>query len=189
MNRKVNFPAYFLLLFFSLFLNIQAFGQSGDSLSFPERWSGVWSGTLDIHTAQGIAQSLPMELHILPIDTSENYTWTLIYGENKEEGVRDYMLETLDAEKGLYRIDEKNSILLEAYLFGEVFVQCFDVNGSLLIVRMEKVGPDTIEWEILSGSLEPVSTTGGTTFKGEEIPEVHAYPFSVRQAATLERKK
>jgi hypothetical protein len=189
MNRKVNFPVYSLVLFLSLFLSAHVFAQSTDSLPFPERWSGEWSGMLDIHTTQGLAQSLPMELHILPIDTSDNYTWTLIYGENKEEGVRDYVLETIDAEKGLYRIDEKNSILLEAYLFGEVFVQWFDVGGSLLIVRMEKMGPNTIEWEILSGSMEPISTTGGTTFKGEEIPEVRTYPFVVRQAATLERKK
>ena len=182
----LNFQKTLLLFFvFSCTLNI---GFSQEEATFPEKWEGSWVGTLEIHNASGLVQSLPMELHILPIDTSENYTWSIVYGENKEEGLRAYELEVLDAAKGYYRIDEKNSILLEGYFLGDKFIQVFSVNGSLLYTSTEMLNPDVLLWEIIAGSMKPVSTTGGVEFEGEEIPEVQAYPMTVLQRARLYRQ-
>jgi hypothetical protein len=168
------------LLLFSVNL---IFGQN----NFPASWQGEWTGKLDIVTAAGKLQELPMELHILPIDSSENFTWTIIYGEDREAGKRSYELVTLDAAKGLYAIDEKNSIQMEAYLLGGKFYQWFEVSGSLITTATWLEGEELI-WELVSGSIKPVSTTGGQEVEGEEIPAVKTFPVKVMQVARLKRK-
>lgn len=157
-----------------------------DTLSFPDSWQGEWQGELEIFNATGKVQSLPMELHILPLEDA--WTWTIIYGEDKEAGKRAYELHEIDKSKGLYFIDEKNTIKLEAYLLGGKFYQRFEVMGSLLMTSTEKVSEDELRWEIISGKLEPVSTTGGQEFEGEEIPPVNAYGINVFQRAVLKKQ-
>ncbi len=168
------------ILFFSVNL---IFGQN----NFPAAWQGEWTGTLEIVTAAGKVQELQMELHILPIDSSENFTWTIIYGEDREAGTRPYELVTLDAAKGLYAIDEKNSIQMEAYLLGGKFYQWFEVSGSLIVTSTWLEGEELV-WELVSGSIEPVSTTGGQEMEGVEIPPVKTFPVRVAQVARLVRR-
>lgn len=166
-----------------LFPVIWVFGQN----NFPAAWQGEWTGKLEIVTAAGKVQELPMELHILPVDSSENFTWTIIYGEDREAGTRPYELVILDAAKGLYAIDEKNSIQMEAYLIGGKFYQWFEVQGSLITTATWLEGEELV-WELVSGSIEPVSTTGGQEMEGEEIPPVKTFPVKVLQVARLKRK-
>ncbi|MGI9158135.1 MAG: hypothetical protein ACR2K1_00130, partial [Saprospiraceae bacterium] len=71
----------FLCLFLSLPFSLAA-QSATDSLAFPASWVGDWSGTLEIYTAKGLAQSVPMTVVIHPIDSSTEgrYTFGLIYG-------------------------------------------------------------------------------------------------------------
>lgn len=170
-----------LLLFTWAF---DAAGQAG----FPADWQGHWQGRLEIFNASGKVQEIPMELHLLPMDTSANYTFTIIYGEDKEAGKRPYELVVLDAGKGRYLIDEKNTIKMEAYLVGGKLVQWFEVEGSLLYSSLELVGGEQLVWEILAGSSAPASSSGGTKVDGEDIPVVKAYPIGTLQKAVLRRQ-
>lgn len=160
---------------------------------FPAAWVGHWSGTLEIFTATGKVQQLPMELHIHPLDTMPiTYTYEIVYGEDKVTGARPYELVVVDAAKGLYLIDEKNSIKMEAYYLNGKLIQWFEVEGTLLYTTTELVNGE-LHWEIVSGSSLPVSTTGGTTtgsqkVGGEEIPPVKTYPVGAMQRAVLKRK-
>lgn len=176
------------LFFLFLLCNINVLCAQTDSLSFPETWKGEYTGELKIYTGSGLQQSIPMELHILPIDSSTNYTWTIIYGEDKEAGKRDYELMCLDKEKGLYKIDEKNSILIEAYLFGETLIQRFEVMGTLLEVKTEKINDNQLSWTITSGKKDKTGTTGDTVQEGEEIPPVNAFSLSNMQKALLTKE-
>ncbi|MEL6636356.1 MAG: hypothetical protein AAFW73_02950 [Bacteroidota bacterium] len=161
-----------------------------DSLAFPESWVGVWTGELTISGPQGPVQQLPMELHILPLDTVDRFSWTIIYGEDKEAGARKYQLQVIDRAKGLYAVDELNSIVLESYyrpnkLFSRYLV------GEIMILITNEVRGDTMTFEVIAGGSEPVSITGDTTLvvDGESIPEVRTYPIGATQKATLTRKK
>lgn len=161
-----------------------AFAQQSTA-AFPQAWEGSWSGTLDIYTEAGRAQQVPMELHILPRDSF--YTYTIIYGEDKEAGLRDYLLKTIDSAKGWYLVDEQNSISMDALLLGGKLYSRFEVMGSLLMSSLELMPDGRMQYEIISGNLTPLRSTGGEVFEGEDIPEVKAYPVKVRQIAYLQR--
>lgn len=173
----------FLIILILFYQNLQAQQQS-----FPKSWLGKWSGTLEIHNAKGLAQSVPMQLRILPTDSTNRYTFTIFYGEDTIAGKRDYELVALDESKGFYAVDEKNTIVMEAYLLGGKLYNRFEVMGNLLLATTELVNENLI-YEVISGSLEPVSTTGNQAFKGQDIPPVKAFPVNVRQVAVLKRMK
>jgi hypothetical protein len=168
------------------FLTLSVSAQEG--ASFPESWQGIYTGTLEIFGPQGLAQSLPMELHILPIEGSENHTWTIIYGEDKEAGARKYILEPTDPELGLFTVDEQNTIKIEGYLRDEMYIQVFTVMESQIIALTEKT-PEGMVWEIIANNTTPVSTTGNAEHEGEEIPEVQTFPVTAYQRAHLTKSE
>ena len=183
-SLKCSVQTLFLFVFILCVQNVDC---QTDSLSFPESWEGIYAGDLEIFNAKGKAQTLPMELHILPIDTSENHTFYIIYGEDKVEGLRPYELVTVDAEKGQYKVDEKNSIAMEGYLLGNGFYQSFEVMGTMLMTIVEKVNADELSWTIIAGKNEAVSISGGGVEDGEEISPVSAFPITTAQKAILRR--
>ncbi|MEO1263337.1 MAG: hypothetical protein AAFZ15_31295 [Bacteroidota bacterium] len=178
----------FALALFFLLPSIFCFSQN-EERPFPQSWEGKWSGLIEIFKDTGKVQTLPMQLHILPIDSAAvpSWTWTIIYGEDQESGKRPYELVTLDATKGHYMIDEKNSIKMEGYFIGGQFYQWFEVQGNRLLIRADKVGA-SIVWEIVVGGTRPVSTTGDSTFDNEEIPPVLTYEIGTVQRALLSRR-
>ncbi len=191
-----NLTAFILFCFtFCLCLNAESqnlqdkkIDQAIEIDSFPKSWLGNWVGDLNIYKENKLVQTLPMELEMLEIDSSDNYVWAIIYGEDKVTGRRSYELEILDAEKGIYRIDEKNTIKIESYLFGNKLYSQFSVMNSQLLCTYEKVD-DKIIFEIISGSIDPVSSTGSEIVEGEEIPVVKSFPITIMQKAVLSRKK
>ena len=156
-----------------------------DSL-FPGSWQGKWGGTLEIFKGYQKTYETPMELHILPDEDQEKWSWHIIYGEDKVAGLRAYDLLILDATKGLYKVDENNAIAMESYYFADKFVSLFEVQGSLLLSSVEKRGDDLI-WEIFAGSMKPVSVTGDTIMGIDTIPAVQTFPINVMQRAILKK--
>ncbi len=168
-----------------LFL-LSPFFLASQNGGFPDEYLGKWAGTLRIFNGEGLAQELPMQLHILPTDSTERYTFTLIYGVDTIAGKRPYELVVLDREKGLYLIDEKNSIQMEAYYIGGKLWQNFEVQGTVLYTVLWREG-DALVWELSVVSSTPVRTSGGRLHEGEEIPEVKAFPVNGVQRARLAR--
>lgn len=152
---------------------------------FPQNWFGKWKGTLVIYNNKGIAQEIPMELHVEPTDSVNRCKMALIYGEGEKASERPYELVTIDAESGHYQTDEKNTIYLDDYYFGGVLYSRFEVMGNLLLTRIEKRN-DKMYFEIISGKLEPINTTGND--ETNDIPPVNSYKITVSQRAELIRK-
>lgn len=177
---------------FLLLCTCLVFGQqtsAADTLPFPAGWVGHWAGNLDIYSSKGIAQTIPMFLEINKIDSSltGRYTWGMTY-VSKEKDWRPYELVPLNPARGHWRIDEKNSIAMESYLFGSKLLCWFVVEGNRILCTYEKAAPDTIIFEVMSGKELPASTTGNTRQGDEDIPEVKTYPFQGFQRALLKRK-
>ena len=154
----------------------------------PTTWLGKWSGTLEIYTEKGLTQSVPMQLHILPTDRADRFTQTIYYGEDTITGKRDYELVVIDAATGHFATDEKNTIAMDCYLLGEKLYNRFEVMGNLLLASTEMVGENLV-YEVISGSMEPVSITGDQKFQGQDIPPVKAFPVKVRQVAVLQKMR
>jgi hypothetical protein len=155
---------------------------------FPETWQGDWSGTLDIYNGAGKVQSVEMTIEIHKIDTSTQgrYTFGLVYG-SRDKDWRPYELVPVSPETGIWKVDEKNSIMMESFMMGPKFLCWFVVQKSRVLCTYEKVDDSTMIFEVISGIEANVSSTGNTTFNGETIPEVKTYPFSVFQRAVLKK--
>jgi len=152
---------------------------------FPTSWLGEWVGELQIYNAIDLQQSLPMQLIIQPLEGTNDFTFTIIYGIDVKAGTRSYILETIDAEKGHYKINEQNSIKIDAYLLGDKLVQRFEVMGNLLDTFIEKRG-DNLVWEIFMGKMEG-QKTGDTVHQGDTIPPVQTFPMRVYQKCVLSK--
>jgi len=150
---------------------------------FPQGWFGTWKGKLKIYSPQGQTQTVPMELTIGNSSESGSYQWTIIYNDDKK-AARKYELKEIDKEKGFYAIDEKNSIEIESYLFHNRLISRFEVNGTLLTCTYEKKG-NKIVFEVIAGSENEVSTTGGETLEGKQIPLVKTFPIVTSQRGVL----
>jgi hypothetical protein len=177
------------LLCFLCFSIPSAGWSQSEHTTFPDSWQGDWNGTLDIFNGKGKVQSVEMTVEIHKIDTSKEgrYTFGLVYG-SKEQDWRPYELVPVAPEKGLWKVDEKNSIAMESYQYGPKLLCWFTVQGSRILCTYEKTDEKTLVFEVMAGAETAVSTTGNTRQGEEEIPEVKTYPFGAFQRAILKRK-
>jgi hypothetical protein len=133
-------------------------------------------------------QSVEMTVEIHKIDTSGEgrYTFGLVYG-SKEQDWRPYELVPVAPEKGMWKVDEKNSIAMESYFYGPKLLCWFTVQGSRILCTYEKTDDQTMIFEVMAGAETAVSTTGNTKQGMEDIPEVKSFPFSAFQRAVLKK--
>ena len=176
------------LYFLFLILGVSCASTTDTSnAAFPTDWAGNWAGVLHISNGSGLVQKIDMELSIQPIADS-TFSYTIIYGEDKPENHRPYLLKSVDAPNGHYIVDEQNSILLDEYFLGGKLYSRFEVSGTLLLATVEQRNKQLI-YEIIAGPLQPVRSTGDTIHEDEEIPPVNSYQIRVQQRAILERIK
>jgi len=153
---------------------------------FPDDWMGYWKGDLEIFKENKLTRTLPMALDHAYTDTTGYYKWAIIYGPDSIAGRRDYYLKTVDAEKGHYQTDERNSIFLDSYLFGDQLIAYYDV-GTFNIQSIYTRSGEELHFEINVFGQEPIATTGNQIIDGDTIPEVRSYPVTTKQKAILRR--
>jgi hypothetical protein len=160
-----------------------------DSLQFPASWAGNWTGTLQVYNGKGMLQSVAMTVEVAKLDTSTQgrYTFGLIYG-SKDQDWRPYELVPVNPAKGIWKVDEKNSIAMESYYYGNKLMCWFVVQGSRVLCTYEKTSDKEMVFEVMSGAEKAASTTGNSTHQGEAIPEVLTYPIATFQRAILHRQ-
>lgn len=182
----------FMLTLCVLCLNL--FGQSSslDSTAaaypvFPTAYEGKWSGQLAIFTARGKVQSVPMQLHILPIDDT-TFTYTIYYGADLKAGKRDYLLRKGRRGDNHWVIDEQDGILLDNFYLGGVLHGPFSVSGNALTSSLELRG-DQLIYNIISGPIAIFRASEATSIESgkEEVYEVKTFQIRNFQRAFLNR--
>lgn len=155
---------------------------------FPEEYIGVWKGNLDIFTSGGRVQAIPMELHILAIDDT-TYTYTIIYGEDKEAGKRAYLLRAGAEGPHHWIIDEQDGILLDNFYVGGILHGPFTVMGSRLYNTLERTDTHLV-YTIMSGSETPFRSSGTTISSETEEEQIDVSSFDVKnvQRAFLQKE-
>lgn len=170
-----------------LFLLCAALPFAACAQSFPQTWQGTWRGTLHIHTAKGVAQTVPMAVEIGPTADSLRWRFALTYGEDTAKGRRAYDLLVVDRAAGRYLTDENNGILLDDYFLDGRLLSQFTVQGTRLISSFERRGDELI-FEILSGKDAPVRTSGGQKRGDGDVPTVQSFPLGSWHRAVLRRE-
>lgn len=153
--------------------------SSAGAADLPRAWHGQWKGTLKVPDAAGKVSDVPMSLEIQPGKDAKRLTWKITYGEGAKASVRDYELLAGD-KPHRFTIDEKNGILLDATLTGNVLQSHFEVGEALITAR----------YELRDGALHvEITTCGkGTETGGEKnSPKVKVHPVRSVQTATLKK--
>ena len=157
------------------------------TLVFPDDWLGYWEGDLHIYNETGLVQTLPMALDNAITEVEGRYTWAIIYGPDSIAGRRDYFLDEIDISKGHYKVDEKNGIFLDAYLFDNELVSVFEVMGNSLTSTYKREG-DSLLFDIMMYKSKHSSITGDTIMETDTIPPVKNFKPVVRQKAVLKKR-
>ena len=123
-------------IFFGLIIFFWAF-ESFSQNSFPGSWEGNYKGELEIFGVDSVQRKLIMKLDIAK-KTDSIYQWKITYGTNGKEDIRDYELVLVDQKKGIYKIDEKNTIMIDSYYKMGVLTNFFEVMNSLIIISFTK---------------------------------------------------
>jgi hypothetical protein len=165
-----------------VFLPVVIFGQQNKDSSFPSAWLGKWKGVLEWYQGTAKRQSVNMELHILPTDSANQYSWRIIYGQQQNDN-RPYILKPYDAAKGHWLIDELNSIVLDQFIIGDKFCGSFTVDGNTITNTYTLAG-DSLLVEFYNAQEKPIAITGG---RDTTIPKVKSYGIRSYQRAVLKR--
>lgn len=184
-SRRRSYLSIIAIALFFLSV-VPLMGQTDSLPAFPSDFTGNWAGNLEIYQPEGVVQTVPMQLRIQPLgDTA--YTYTIIYGEDEAAGTRPYILVPGTDGPHHWVCDEKNSILLDGYYFGNIYQSVFTVQGSYLISALEH-RDDHLVYTIHSGKATPVRNTGATERDETEIPSVDSYMVGGFQRALLRRR-
>lgn len=149
---------------------------------FPGNWVGKWTGTLDWYQGPVKRQSVKMELHILPTDSADQFSWRLIYGQQGKDN-RPYLLKPYNKARGHWLIDEGNSIVLDQFLIGDRFCGSFTVDGNTILNTYSLEG-DSLVVEFYNFQEKPIAISGG---RDSTMPKVKTYGMRSFQRAVLRR--
>lgn len=170
------------MVIFALAALVAALSVDPPTPALPPAWHGAWRGDLYI---AGRAEPVPMGIDIAPIKGRDAWTWRITYGEGENAQVRAYELLPGDAP-GRFVVDEKNGVLLDDRLEGNVLVGMFEVGGVTLVSRHELVGADELRFEIVSArSSDPRVSNAGDP---DNPTLVRSFPIAGYQRATLRRR-
>lgn len=173
--------ALFLLTFFWL-NEIMAQEKKTPADNFPKNWIGKWKGNLSWFQGLQERQGVPMELHILPADSTDHYTWRIIYGTGDKDN-RPYILKPFNKERGHWLIDEQNSIVLDQFLLGSRLCGTFTVQGNTILNCYELQGNNLLV-EFYNYQEQPIVITGGGD---STLPKVKTYGMRSHQRAILKK--
>ncbi|MBX9783277.1 MAG: hypothetical protein K2X48_08295 [Chitinophagaceae bacterium] len=182
MGIKIKTTCLFLLI-----LAASSYSQTKNMLFFPQSFTGNWKGTLTWNRPGKPSQTFTMRLNIQPAD-SGRYTWQIIYGDDPSTPLRvdnrQYLLIPVDTTNGHWKVDERNTILLDSYWMGNRFIGAFSVGGNT-IVDQYWIDEQGMHVEFISYAAKPVATTGGTS---KDIPPVDSYKILSLQKGILQKQ-
>jgi hypothetical protein len=179
---RLSFFGFFIM--FNLLIINELNAQTIDSLQIkiPQAWLGHWQGDMQMVYASGKVLQVKVELEIKQI-SPERWAWKIFYIDEKNRQERAYELFARNSQKGNYAIDEKNSIILEAF-YSQNTLQCvFNVQNNMIytVYRLEN---QTLSFENTMHKANQPLKTGG---KGE-VPVVDSYTIFTHHKAVLRRK-
>ncbi len=150
----------------------------------PTDWHGVWAGRLTVYGREGKTFTKAMELRIAPRKGTRAVTWQMTTEMNSRKQVRNYELVPRPDKPGLFRIDEKNGIVLNARLTGSALYAFYKDGDVLISSRFERRGDD------LHVELASVETRDPlVSALREDGIEIQSYQLGSVQVGELRKKE
>lgn len=146
---------------------------------FPDDWRGRWVGQLEQRTKGGSTR-VGLALTIEPIAGSREWIWRLEYDG---QPARDYRLIPSDEGPDRWYIDERNGIVIDAFLVEDALVCRFSVANVEVQVEY-RLGPEGVAIAIETFGRAPTRTT--PTDDGRF--EVGSFPLVSYERGTLGRE-
>jgi hypothetical protein len=173
---------YFGLGLFFAHISI-VFAQIPDSaqIKISAEWLGIWKGKMTLQYASGTSQVIDNELHIQKI-SDKLWAWRIVYDDGKNRQERAYELLVINSLKGKYQIDEKNSIILNAYFADNTLMSVFTVEKNQIFTTY-RLQNDTLYFENIMVRSDQPTMTGGQG----ETPKVESFPVRVLQRGVLKK--
>ncbi|MCB0727956.1 MAG: hypothetical protein KDD00_10860 [Ignavibacteriae bacterium] len=178
MKKHLIIVFFFVLAFLATGIT---FSKSETKFSSIDEWIGVWSGQLDIKTSDGKSNIVEMTLTISETDTPGEWKWITNYGG---ELSKDYILKTVDPEKGQYLLDENNSIVLDYFFSDNAFYNTFSVQKNILFSKYHLTNGE-IHFEVISAPVHSPKISGR---ESDENGLVESYPVYAVQKAVLKKQ-
>lgn len=116
-----------LTVIFSILVTGYAYNQS---FRFPEDFLGEWKGTLLIHGAKGIQDSVTVKIIWSGTENQDSFSYTIQYEKNGTIDKRPYSLIRSKANPMKYTIDEHNGIYLDMQLLANKAISIFMVDNT-----------------------------------------------------------
>jgi len=174
-----------VLILFILFTLVKiGNAQLNKPVNFPQSFIGKWKGKLQWMVAGKPTQTFTMQLNVLPTDTTNQYTWQIIYGDAGKDN-RPYILKPIDTAKGHWIVDERDGIMLDSYVHGNSIKGAFTVQGNTIVDNYTVVG-NKMNVEFFSIKLTDKKQSGKGT---EDVPFVDSYKMGSYQVGVLTKLK
>jgi hypothetical protein len=152
--------------------------------ALPASWYGTWSGRLTVHAPDGKSLTRTLELYVAPAKDSKSFTWRMVSEFNNKKQVRNYELVPDPAKPGMFKIDEKNGILLNVRLMGGGLYSYYKDGDILITSRFERRG------DILAVEMASIETKNPLVSQiKEENIVIQAYQLGSVQVGELKRKE
>ena len=149
--------------------------------SFPDAWTGEWSGELQIYRGPRVVRTIKAEMSIQKLDDQSGYEWTTRYLDGKGSAKK-YKLLVLDRAKGHYQVDE-GPIKLDAFYSDGALRSWFQAGQSMIFSRYE-MRSKQLTMELVS-STKKVNETGTDPETGMHV---ESFPINGFQKLVLQRK-
>jgi hypothetical protein len=118
-------------VFLSFTLTFIFFGSSySQPVRFPEDFLGEWKGTLLIHGAKGIQDSVSVKIIWSGTENQDSFSYTIQYEKNGNIDKRPYSLIRNKENPQKYVVDEHNGIYLDMQLLANKAISIFMVDGT-----------------------------------------------------------
>lgn len=152
--KKPIYQRWPLFLCAFLIASTVVYAQTSD---FPGMWVGTWKGKMYRYAQGQLRDSVQVEMHINPLEEPNTWQWKTTYLSPQNTVIKDYVLKSVEATKGHFRVDEGDGIILDAFFLGGKLFHLFDVKGLYLTATYE-MREDKLLFEVTSG--KRLNTTG-----------------------------
>jgi len=149
--------------------------------AFPEGWLGKYAGTMEIINGES-KQEVAVEFEMKELQKDSAWSYIMTYKSEDNPLVKDYVIKRTGAS-WTFLLDEKDGILIDMRLMGNVLYDFYEVNGMFFTSRLSKEKKG-LYFELMGGMKGDFrKTTSGIT----EITEVYAYPPAFVQRVQLKK--